>query len=366
MKLFFKIFAFFTLLLGNLVEIIFTRILVIKPQSSLLLLILTHVCGCILVTIGLALWKLKIIKKTLSETNKENEASISNPMFVPAFFLSFFMPIFGPATVTILGLMLKPVEKKESEVFDDYVGYVKLAKDDKPRFPKLSEDMIILQLMDVEPVVDLIHSNSKKNVWGSIDNLSKRTDQTSVSLIRESIQQDDAEIKFLASIGLEKMEKQLQEKLDADRKALQEKSDLASHLEFIKTSISYLNSNLVPIRLNGELIDETMKVLNQAIKDSLTDELLFYKAQILYLTSELKSSSEIFSGLIENKKLKDYMFPLAMEVLFQCGKISMVRKLVKEFSTDEKNEIILDGTHSEIDLAELQEFWSTTSEEVPL
>jgi hypothetical protein len=218
MKLIFKILAFLVAALANICEVIAVQQVIGQKSTSFGPAFTAHLFAALLIILAFFLYRVeydnnKPEDQNLRQPKQEESTGYNNPMAVPAFFISFFMPVFGTLTACIMGFLLQPRLQNESEIFKDYIDYVKTIKEDWPRFDKLSEDQLILKMLEVEPAVDTMDSASKSSVWGSIDNLRRRSDSGAVSLIREVMKKNDVEVKFLASIGLEKMEENFQEQI---------------------------------------------------------------------------------------------------------------------------------------------------------
>lgn len=360
MKLFFKIVAFLLIIISNLIEIMAVKLLLTINTTEIPWQVLKgHFVAAAILTVGLWLYRLKLNTSSDSDDN----SWYSNPMTTPAFCMAFFMPVFGVFTVSLLALLFKPSEKNDTEVFADYLDYVKSIDNDVQRFDKQPEERLILRFLQIEPVVDLLKSKSKAMVWGSIDNLSRRADQTAVNLIRDSIRQEDAEIKFLASIGLEKMEEQLVKKIEDSLQELQIRNDLQAHKDYIEAVLSYLTSDISPSQLNTGLIDEALKTIRSAEEKFAANELKFHHARILALAGNITDSLKIIDELAMSQKLEDEMLPFAIDIYFRNGRLkpagSLLQRLVKSPDAGE----ILEKQLYEIAPAELEEFWNAAFEE---
>lgn len=358
MKLFFKIAGIILLLISNVLEIVAVRILLTRTEDGHLYALFFHVIAALVMVIALVLFKVKLQEKNTNTLQQAPQQSFyANPMLIPAFFMVIFIPIFGPITVSILALLIKPVSQKKTELFVDYIDYIKSIDPDMERFEKLPEERLILKFLRIEPVVDLLGSRSKSMVWGSIDNLSKRADQIAVDLIRSSIRQDDAEIKFLASIGLEKMEKQLLDRIENSHIELLEKDDLPSHRHYIESVLDYLNCGISPAELNTAIINEALRAVNSAEERFQAGELRFFHAQILARANQFEKSLKIMEELLNNEKLETEMIPFAMDSYFKAGNLDRVKQLITRFVASDKAGEILENQFFEIDVNELKEFW---------
>jgi len=353
MKPFFKILGYLLILISNLLEIFAVWLLLTTPSSNVpWTAAIIHILAAVTLTIALSLFRLKIY-----------DSSYANPMMTPAFCMALFMPVFGTFTVSLLSLLFKPVSEKETEIFADYLDYVKSIDADIQHFDRQSEDRLILRFLRIEPVVDLLKSKSKAMVWGSIDNLSRRADQTAVNLIRDSIRQEDAEIKFLASIGLEKMEEQLIQKIADAQIEMQTKDDLSAHREYIAAVLSYLTSEISPPELNTGLIEEALRAIREAESRFAATELQFYHARIHALAGNHVASNKIVNDLLQNEKLDAAMLPFAIDSFFRTGQLTIVKTLINRFVNCPDACEILEQQLFEIDPVELQEFWGLALED---
>ena len=147
--------------------------------------------------------EIELLEKTEKELETKETEQVKNPLLWPSFFLSFFLPIFGVFVTSVLAILISPNEKKESEVFDDYIDYIRLNASDRPRFSSINFESHVAGKLNLEPIVDLLSSNKKSVVWGSLENLSHRSDSLAVSLIKQTIQRSDMDIKYLSSLGLD-------------------------------------------------------------------------------------------------------------------------------------------------------------------
>ncbi len=366
MQLLYKIFGFLLLLLSNIIEIAAVRELLSKTKNSHYQALFLHLIAGLVIVLGLALFRLRLDRNDKKTAPKDDDRNsfYPNPMFLPAFFMAVFMPVFGPLTVSILALLIRPVSRKTTEVYADYIDYIKSVDSDLERFDKIPEERLILKFLKIEPVVDLLGSKSKAMIWGSIDNLSKRADHSAVELIRASIRQNDAEIKFLASIGLEKMEKQLIDHIEKCHEGLIQKDDLQAHRAYVEAVLDFLNSGIAPAELSTTLIEDALKVVKAAETRFAAEELEFFHAQILASADENKKSLRLIEDLITKNKLEPVMMPFAMEAFFKAGKLQQVKKLINEFAACDSAQDILEKQLYEIDLNELEDFWSGANQEL--
>lgn len=364
MKLFSKLVAFLVIVLANLCEV-FAVAWVAEPAATCPgKACFAHFLSAVLVTLAFALFRVEYKIDEISPVKDDSEEiverveSYANPMLVPAFFIAFFIPMFGTLAISLLGLVCRPKKLCESPIFNDYIDYVKNIDDDVPRFDKASEEQIILKLLEVEPVVDTINSKSKTAVWGSIDNLSQRTDSRAVSLIRESIRQNDAEVKFLASIGLEKMEESFQQRIVAAEKTLKSEPSADNLKNYLKQALLYLRSGLSDLSLNRSLLQKLASRYDQYGKDFQDKELKMLRAQILFLAGDKSGSGELVEKLMTEKSVSGEMILPAAEILFANGRLSEVRSLLAELTEADYAIMGLENQGVEVDLDELREFWA--------
>ncbi len=362
MKHLFKILAFLIAALANICEIIAVQ-QVLEPESACFgPACVAHLIAALLITLAFFLYRVKLDdkpeEKNLGQPEQEEPDGYNNPMAIPAFFISFFMPVFGTLTASIMGFLLQPRRQNESEIFKDYIDYVKTIKEDWPRFDKLSEDQLILKMLEVEPVVDAINSASKTSVWGSIDNLSRRADSGAVSLIRETIKKNDAEIKFLASIGLEKMEESFQERIaDAERK-LEGIHTVEAAVSYLRVSISYLNSGLSSVELNKSLLKKLFSCCEKFLQeDKDNDELRFFRAQLLFLDGQKDASLTLIDDMLRKNTYKNEMLLDLAKIVFACGNLEKTLFLLEKIGKIDRSSLDLESEGIEIERDELFEFW---------
>ncbi|MFZ5950253.1 MAG: hypothetical protein ACOYXC_06090 [Candidatus Rifleibacteriota bacterium] len=360
MKLLSKIIAFIIVAVANLCEIAAAVFVLDKNAACPDKACIAHLAASILVAIAFALFRVEYSEPAGGKEHKIRQ--FSNPMAVPAFFLAFFMPFFGPLTASILGFVTRPRAENQSQIFKDYVEYVKSINEDIPRFDDSSEEKIIFKLLEIEPVVDVIQAKSKTAVWGSIDNLSHRTDHGAVSLIRDSIRKDDAEIKFLSSIGLDKMEERFQIRISDARAVFQNERSLSSAINYLEISISYLNSELVPLELNQSFVRDLVQKATELIKEFNHEEIIFCYAQILFLSGLVPESLKVVKTLMDEKKIKPGMLLPAAEILFKAGQYHLLLQLLKQLENSDEQSLKLDQADFEVDPEELKEFWLNGAE----
>ncbi|MEW6710610.1 MAG: hypothetical protein AB1403_12365 [Candidatus Riflebacteria bacterium] len=350
-----KFFAFIIAAFANLCEIAAVVFVVDKNAVCPGRACIAHLAASILVAIAFALFRVEYSDPAIRKDRKT--VQYGNPIAVPAFFLAFFMPFFGTLTVSILGFATSPRPENQSQIFKDYVDYVKSINEDIPRFDDSSEEKIIFKLLEIEPVVDVIQNKSKTAVWGSIDNLSQRNDQGAVSLIRDSIRKDDAEIKFLSSIGLDKMEDRFQKRISDAFTDFQNEENINNAKNYLEVSISYLNSGLVPLELNQAMIRDLLEKSTKLAKQFHSEEILFRQAQVLFLAGSFTESIKILKNLIDEKKIKAAMIFPAAEILFKAGQSNLLLQILKELESADEESLKIDQSDFEVDLDELREFW---------
>lgn len=361
MKLLFKIIAFLIVIFANVCEVVAVQ-QVLNPMAACFgAACFAHLFAALLVTLGFFLYPVEANRRQENEqADSENQegGSYSNPIVVPAFFIAFFIPVFGTFTASIMGFLLKPRQQNESEIFQDYINYVKTIKEDWPRFDKLSEDQLILKMLEVEPVVDAINSTSKTSVWGSIDNLSRRADSGAVSLIRDTIRKNDAEIKFLASIGLEKMEDSFQERMaKAEREFVREQT-ISSAIGYLQVSIQYLKSGLSSVELNKGLLQKLFSCCDKVLSEEPENtELSFFKAQLLFFDGQKEASLKLIEEILKVDTLKNEMLLDTAKIVFACGDLEKTLVLLEKIGKTDRANFNLEADGIEIELEELLEFW---------
>lgn len=362
MQQLFKIIAFILVAFANLFEIAAVAALADPGAGCFGKACQQHFFAAFLIAVAFSLFPVQIVEPG-ENGNRESKRSFSNPMAFPSFFIALFIPMFGTLTASILGFIIKPVAEKDSPIFNEYIDYVKNIDDDMPRFEKKSEESIILKLLEIEPVVDLINSKSKTAVWGSIENLSHKADNSSVAMIREAVRQSDVEIKFLAGIGLEKMEDDFKSQIMAAEKELQMSKNLPAALQYLKISISYLKCGLTPLQLNEKFIADLFSVCSDFNDRDDDATLRFYRAQLLNLVGENDKSLSIIETLIADEALKPEMLLPVAEIMFRAGRIDIVKALIPNIEKSEFSQLGFENGETELDLEELLEFWGSGEKE---
>ena len=353
----FKIFAILLFLVGNLIEVFFVWLLPRADNIATEVVLFVHLLAALVVASGF------LFIRHPEDPDDDDSKTKGSSAFYPVLFIALFIPVFGPLTASIVGLFVKPFAERSSKLFEDYLEYVKTDEERRPRFDKLPEDRIIMNGLDIEPVVDLIRSESKKDVWGSIDSLSTRADRNAVELIRQTISQDDAEIKFLASIGLEKIEDQLASNLEEARQNYKNNKGSRECLALLQAASKYIDSGLVPENLSREIAAEMLEVIDDsAIKSS---EINYYAALFLFSIDNVKESVVLVNKLVENQELSDFMYPTAMEIVMAFGDLDQVKVLMSEFVQKSESQEVIDELNLDINLDDLSDFWLSDRKEVP-
>jgi hypothetical protein len=382
MKKFLSNFIYILLILiGNILEFFAVYLLLEKPEIKFNQLFLLHFAACILIMLGMIIsrLKLKIIKNKQAKSkpiyivdnkeweessgtdsqSKENEKIIIwHPFLLPSFSLAFFVPIFGPLTTSLLSMVITPIDGSNSAIFKEYLDYIRMNAPKGRRFNKTSSDQIVSDYMDIEPVVDLLNTNNKSVIWGSIENLSKRSDHLAVNLIKQTMQRSDMDIKYLSSLGLDKIEENYAQNLKNFKENATSIEDDKSFCNKLEELIQYHNSRILPAELSLELE-------NEAIKLSLLGQKMFpqspgieaYHAKFLTWKGEETKATAIFGKLFRQKKLPERFSLEVAEIFLKKGKIETVKALVKRFTSSEFNQEFLDNSGYELQLDELRSFW---------
>jgi tetratricopeptide (TPR) repeat protein len=213
-------------------------------------------------------------------------------------------------------------------------------------------------MLEVEPVVDTIESASKTTVWGSIDNLRRRSDSGAVSLIREVIKKNDAEIKFLASIGLEKMEENFQKQIIETGRNWEENHTLESAARYLRASIAYLKSGLSSIELNKSMIQKLFNCCDDVLhEDNENAEIRFFKAQLLFLDGQKDACLSLLEDIISKNDFKSEMLLEMAKIAFACGDLEKTLFLLEKISKSDQPGLDLESDGFDIEREELIEFW---------
>jgi hypothetical protein len=380
MKKFLSNFIYILLILiGNILEFFAVYFLLEKPDIRFNQLFLLHFAACLLIMLGMFIsrLKLKIIHdehtkpkpiyivdndewEDASDTDNEEDEEIIiwHPFLFPSFSLAFFVPIFGPLTTSLLSMAITPIDGSNSEIFKEYLDYIRMHAPKGRRFDNTSSDKIVSDYMDIEPVVDLINTNNKSVIWGSIENLSKRSDHLAVNLIKQTMQRSDMDIKYLSSLGLDKIEENYAKNLKDFKENATSIEDAKNFCSKLEELIQYHSSRILPAELAQELENEALKLSSLGLKMfPESNDIEAYHAKFLTWKGDEAKATAIFDKLFRQKKLPERFSLEVAEIFLKKGKIETVKSLVKRFTSSEFNQEFLDNSGYELQLDELRSFW---------
>jgi hypothetical protein len=259
---------------------------------------------------------------------------------------------------SVLAILVSPNEKKESEVFDDYIDYIRLNASDRPRFSPINIESHVAGKLNIEPVVDLLNSNKKSVVWGSLENLSHRSDSLAVSLIKQTIQRSDMDIKYLSSLGLDRIESIYSNKLAIKRIAIKQHPSITNYTKLFELVLQYINSGLLDKELSENLINETLASISHADDQYPGNPTISaYKASFLLNLKKTEEARNIFKDLMDKNLLADKFKIQACEVFFQSSELEILETLVKDLTKNEFNQNYIEKVQFETELSDLREFW---------
>ncbi|MBF0499175.1 MAG: hypothetical protein HQM09_03540 [Candidatus Riflebacteria bacterium] len=268
------------------------------------------------------------------------------------------MPFLGVPGLTLLALGRTLHEKETSEAFEEYREYIRYRVQHKRLFHPIEKESALLEKMNIEPVIDLLTGRDKNQIWGSIEVLSKSGDERSVSLIKKTMDNQDMDVKFYSSWGLDKIETRYQKALQLAKDEAILDFDRQKVVEYISLLHQYLNSQLVEGPMIKFQAEEALALLDETLAHHPEDyELLGQKALFMTLADQMKESLHLYRKLFTMQKLSSHLYPNFAEALYLTGDFVEVAQVIDAFSGNPENEIHLVGRPIETSLEDLRAFW---------
>ncbi len=342
---------------ANLCEGIFLWVLLVLP-AALFLGVFLHVLGAFLLHAGLK-WggggAAPMVDPGPGRPVRVPAATLCLPIALP---LGLLVPFFGTPGVTLLCLILPEERPPQSAMVQDYLEYVKHRGGATVRYEPIDVEEATLERLNVEPVVDLLSDSDKPLVWGSIEMLSKIADEEAVNLIRKTMDDQDMDVKFFSSWGLDRIEGRFLQDLERRRRELGAKATREGLVGFLEAMNRYLRSGLLDKPMAGAYFRETSAWLKDLLRrmgdDPETVALLAVGNQ---LAGNQAESLEGFLKLKSQKKLHARFLPDCATACFEAGDLDSVKELIREFCSVKENQVFLEGRVGDPSILALRDFW---------
>jgi hypothetical protein len=379
-----RLLSLILLLLANFCELLFFRHVIVGESAFEFWPLFWHILGVLLLKAGFYLrahdreiqplqlqslhvahhpQPVAVIPGQNSESPEEPQEireDIWTTLSIP---VGFFIPFLGIPGLTLL-VYFSPMDRiEQSKAVEEYRKYIQYQITHRRTYAKIHHDNTVLEKLNIEPVMDLLSGRDKNLVWGSIEVLSRMSDDKAVSLIRKTMANQDMDVKFYSSWGLDRIE---------DRYfALKKEAETNLAAEFSRENIialvavmdDYLSSRLVEGPIIAVNAKETLKTIDQALREFPDDsELIAYQALFFHYAGNERHSLETYRGLQQAQRLPAaFVLPFA-ESLYNARRFAETATLLKPFVIREEHQEYLDLMGVEAPLSDFREFWESEGE----
>jgi hypothetical protein len=297
----------------------------------------------------------EVANGSMESTDREIPDDVWCRMALP---IGFFLPILGIFGLTILVLLIKPDEESDFSMFAEYRDFIRFKQTQEIRFAEIDVMTAAVEKLDVEPVIDLLSGRDKRLVWGSIEVLSKMSEEKAVQMIRKTMGRPDMDIKFYSAWGLDRIES----RFNSTRQELEKRLEQNLNVEDLSTLLRLTKKFLESRLMEGGLL---VKAAENALKWSKLGRNRFpdlpsfvaFHACFAMFSGNTAEALHIFQELLSQKQLSPEFIPDCAELLFRIGEFDRITELLSDFTADSHNERFLDGQSVETTLEDLRELW---------
>lgn len=272
--------------------------------------------------------------------------------------IGLFFPIFGIPGVTLFIFITHYEESRRAKVIEEYTSHISPNIARRPRYERIDVFEAARRELDVEPVVDLLTSQDRHLLWGSIEVLSRRTDEKSIRMIRETLDRQDMDVKFYSAWGLDRIERRFRTRRKALEKVLETDFHLPTAIELLETISHAIKSRFYQGPLLGKLIEDGLALADRTTAAFPDDPLAAsYQAVFLVESERTDEARATFQRLIDHQALLPAFIPDAAEVFFRHREFGTVRMLIELLAQSPENEVFLSCRALEASLEDLGDFW---------
>ncbi|MBF0408458.1 MAG: hypothetical protein HQM10_13995 [Candidatus Riflebacteria bacterium] len=281
-----------------------------------------------------------------------------SPLIDLAIPVGFCLPIFGIAGLITLALFWKIREDSQREAYLEYREYIKHNIISSRRFETINVEEEIARKLDIEPVIDILSSSKKNLVWGSIEVLSRMSDEKAVELIRKTMSRSDMDYKFFASWGIDRIERHFLKNLANSNLKFQVSPSLGNLINVVQLALKYIDSRLIDGILAKNLLSDILeKITDFGQKYPDLSETHFLRGLIVSRLDTTEGCSILRNALAKSNPPTIFLVDIS-EAFFKAGDFSSIRKVVGMLISEPSNEKLLLNYPYDVNLDELQNFWS--------
>lgn len=304
-------------------------------------------------------WLLRVAVITRSSPDDSRLARLAFP-------LGAFLPIFGIVGMTVLLLVLRLESRDRIRIIEEYHRHITSDTTIRPTFERIDVLEAARRELDVEPAIDILSARDTHQVWGSIETLSRQSDEGAVGMIRRTLDRPDMDVKFYSAWGLDRIDRRFR----ARRQLLEEKLAQAMEREplseLFETFRHALRSRIYSGPLLRMLAQDALGWTEKA-RERFPGEISFDAYQALFLAEAglPDASRTAFLRMIGNGSLPPDFLIDAAALFYTLREFSVVGELIALFASRPENEIHLVGRGCEATLDDLRAFWHRAEEAVP-
>ncbi len=277
--------------------------------------------------------------------------------------VGFFLPLFGTPGLVLLTLVLRLEEREYLQAVEEYRSFIRFRQVKKKQFHHIDVREEARRRLDIEPVVDLLATSEKNLVWGSIEVLSKLSDERAVGMIRRTMDRQDMDVKFYSAWGLDRIEQKFQQQRLWLEAQLSRQFALGPLYDLLQTFDRMQEASLLEGPLHQRLARAALEWVERGLQAWPDQEQLFgYRAYFLSHAGETAQARAAYLELMQLGRLPERFFPDAAALFFRAREFQQVEQLMQVFTANPANEPHLAGKLVETSLDDLRDLWATRQE----
>jgi tetratricopeptide (TPR) repeat protein len=184
--------------------------------------------------------------------------------------------------------------------------------------------------LTMEPLVDRVHDPDPVVRREAIRKIAEHRTPAAVRMLREMLLDEDEEVRLYAASELDRLESELQERMQRLRRQLEEDPlDIQARFELAKINIEFARLLLADSDLRHLFLDKAIELLDENLqRDTSNPQYYFYRGWAHRLQANYKAALADLKRAVVLDKRSPKAFVLLAEIYFQLGNYDLVKKIM--------------------------------------
>lgn len=244
--------------------------------------------------------------------------------FIISCALCFVFFIVGFIFIAVMFVFLSRERAGMSKAYDDYERYI--TYDYEPEAKHIDTDKlteVMDQELEIVPLVDVMRENDVKMRRGAVRSMERLPKKDAVRLLKQSLQDNNVEVRFYTALGLSKIESELNANIImAKNELLRNPESSVSHLLLANAYAEYYECGILD-KITADYyenlaINEYNKVLET---DPGNIDVLNSLANLELLDKKFDSALAKFSRVTEIDRFNVYANVGIIQIFYETGRI---------------------------------------------